>query len=402
MPGNEASPGGAGSDVLQIGRWIMTVCNACRYCEGFCPVFPAMEHRLTFSRGDLTYLANLCHNCGECLYACQYAPPHDFGINVPRTLAQIRLRSYEDACWPRAIAAAFRGHGLLAAVSVPLAATAALLIYALTSGPEHLWGGPPADFYRIVPHAFMVGLFGAAAICSAIALTVGLVRFLRVMDATTVHPTVGFGEAGERSRSARVRRHLAALARALREAGTLRHLRSQGMDCVEAELGRSTGRRWFHHLTVYGFALCLGSTSVAALYHTGFGWRAPYAYTSLPVVLGEAGGIGLIVGPLGLWRLRRRRDPALGDTAQHGLDVSFLWLLVLTSLTGLVLLAGRQRAMMGVLLLIHLAVVLVLLLALPYGKFVHGIYRVAALYRYALEQDADRDRARTGKGGAAC
>ena len=25
---------------------IMTICNACRYCEGFCAVFPAMTRRL--------------------------------------------------------------------------------------------------------------------------------------------------------------------------------------------------------------------------------------------------------------------------------------------------------------------------------------------------------------------
>ena len=72
----------------------MTVCNACRYCEQYCPVFPAMEERRTFAKADLALLANLCHNCGECLYACQYAPPHEFGINVPKTLAQELLRFY--------------------------------------------------------------------------------------------------------------------------------------------------------------------------------------------------------------------------------------------------------------------------------------------------------------------
>ena len=69
----------------------MTVCNACRYCEAYCPVFQAMENRTTFAKGDLLYLSNLCHNCGECLYACQYAPPHEFGINVPRVMAEIRV-----------------------------------------------------------------------------------------------------------------------------------------------------------------------------------------------------------------------------------------------------------------------------------------------------------------------
>jgi citrate/tricarballylate utilization protein len=40
---------------------------------------------------------------------------------------------------------------------------------------------------------------------------------------------------------------------------------------------------------------------------------------------------------------------------------------------------------MGLLLIVHLAVVLVLLLTLPYGKFVHALYRVLALVRYYRE-----------------
>ena len=51
----------------------MQICNACRYCEGFCAVFPAMTRRLEFAKADIHFLANLCHNCGACLHACQYA-----------------------------------------------------------------------------------------------------------------------------------------------------------------------------------------------------------------------------------------------------------------------------------------------------------------------------------------
>jgi citrate/tricarballylate utilization protein len=52
----------------------LQICNACRYCEGFCAVFPAMTRRLEFGAADVHYLANLCHGCGACLHACQYAP----------------------------------------------------------------------------------------------------------------------------------------------------------------------------------------------------------------------------------------------------------------------------------------------------------------------------------------
>ena len=41
---------------------------------------------------------------------------------------------------------------------------------------------------------------------------------------------------------------------------------------------------------------------------------------------------------------------------------------------------------MGMLLVVHLGVVLALFVTLPYGKFVHGLYRAAALIKHALER----------------
>src|SRR5882724_5098750 len=114
------------ANLLKQGEHVMTVCNSCRYCEAYCPVFPAMEERLVFKPGDLTYLANLCHNCGECLYACQYAPPHEFGIDVPKTMSKLRVESYESLAWPSFAAVAFRKPWL----ATWLALAAALLILA--------------------------------------------------------------------------------------------------------------------------------------------------------------------------------------------------------------------------------------------------------------------------------
>ena len=68
-------------------------------------------------------------------------------------------------------------------------------------------------------------------------------------------------------------------------------------------------RRLYHHLTFYGFLLCFASTSVATLYHYGLGWVAPYAYTSLPVLLGTVGGAGITVGPIGLYRMAGGATP---------------------------------------------------------------------------------------------
>ena len=92
-----------------------------------------------------------------------------------------------------------------------------------------------------------------------------------------------------------------------------------------------------------------------------------------------------MVGPVGLFFLKRARDRSLGDPAQDGLDTGLLLLLFLTSVTGLLLLVLREGPSMGPLLVVHLAIVLALFVTLPYGKFVHGLYRTAALMKYARE-----------------
>src|SRR3954466_3705094 len=85
----------------------LSICNACRYCEGYCAVFPAMELRREFSAGDLGYLANLCHDCRGCYYACPFTPPHEYALNLPQTFALLRSETYAEYAWPRAFAKAF-------------------------------------------------------------------------------------------------------------------------------------------------------------------------------------------------------------------------------------------------------------------------------------------------------
>ena len=349
------------TDLIAHGTHVLSVCNACRYCEQYCPVFPAMERRRTFTAADLTYLANLCHGCGECLYSCQYAPPHQFNISVPQTLASIRVSSYQEYAWPRFLAVAFRRSRLTTAIALAAGFTA-MLSLARVSTPDSVAG----DFYTVVPHDVMVGVFGGVMVFVLIALTIGLTRYWR--------------DQGGRVPVSR---------RALADMLTLRHLHANGMDCATAEQQRTPWRRWFHHATFYGFLLCLASTTVAAIYHLVFGWVAPYEYGSVPVILGASGGLGLVVGPAGLLVTRTRRDPALSDSVTARLDESFIVLLLLTSLTGLLLLVMRSQRVMGLLLAAHLGVVLALFVTLPYGKFVHALYRAAALLKAGREGALD-------------
>ena len=95
-----------------------------------------------------------------------------------------------------------------------------------------------------------------------------------------------------------------------------------------------------------------------------------------------------MIGPVGLLTERWKRDPALVDEARYGMDIAFIVMLFLTSLTGMALLILRETAAMGPLLALHLGVVFSLFVTMPYGKFVHGIYRFVALVRYAMERKA--------------
>ena len=343
-------------ETLTEAQHVMTVCNACRYCEAYCPVFQAMENRTAFAKGDILYLSNLCHNCGECLYACQYAPPHEFNINVPRVLAEARVASYEEYCWPRSWAAFRHAPGVI--VSLVGSLFFAWILRNFVRTPD-----AHGDFYAAIPHDVMVAGFGVVSLFVMLVLTIGVARAARSFG---LPHGVNYG-------------------RWLRDVLTLRHLHTTGEDCTSNVDERTPWRRYFHHLTFYGFALCFASTSVAALYHTVFGWSAPYAYTSLPVLLGTAGGLGLVVGPIGLLVQRRRRDPQLGDPSQRELDVTFIAMLVMTSGSGLALLAFRGGGAMVPLLLLHLGSVVVLFATLPYGKFVHGIYRALALLKFSAE-----------------
>jgi citrate/tricarballylate utilization protein len=169
-----------------------------------------------------------------------------------------------------------------------------------------------------------------------------------------------------------------------------------GEGCHNEDDAWTHARRRFHHLTFYGFMLCFAATSVATLYHYLLGWPAPYALPSLPKLLGVVGGVSLLVGACGLAWLNLRRHPEHGDSAQKPMDLGFIALLALISASGLLLWLLGSTAAMPLMLAIHLGAVMALFLTLPYGKFAHGIFRTAALLRFAVEK---REPNRLGLGG---
>jgi citrate/tricarballylate utilization protein len=348
----------------------LQICNACRYCEGFCAMFPAMTRRLEFGKADIHYLANLCHNCGACLHACQYAPPHEFAVNVPQAMAQVRGQTYADYAWPPALGALYKRNGLT--VSLALAAGLSLFLLLALQMNGTLWSGPLAgNFYNVFPHNLLVSLFAPVFLFAALALTLGVRRFWQDITPATSGAALTPPAANE----------------ATHDVLRLKYLDGgHGEGCNNEDDAFTLSRRRAHHLTFYGFMLCFAATSLATVYHYTFGWIAPYDLPSLPKILGAVGGVSLLLGTAGLFKLHLQRHPMHGDAAQKPMDLGFIALLFFTSLSGLALWLGRGSTAMPALLAIHLGVVMALFATLPYGKFAHGIFRTAALLRFAVEK----------------
>ena len=357
----------AGAEEAEVAR-VLQICNACRYCEGFCAVFPAMTRRLQFDKADVHFLANLCHQCGACLHACQYAPPHEFGVNVPRAMAQVRVRTYAEHAWPAPLGRLYQRNGL--ALALALAAGLALFLMLAAARTGSLWGpAPEGSFYAIFPHGTMVSLFAPVFLFAVLALALGVRRFWR--------------ESPPGPASA------PAVTEATHNVLSLRYLDGgHGQGCNNADDAFTLARRRFHHLTFYGFMLCFAATSVATLYHYLLGWSAPYAPTSLPKLLGTTGGVSLMVGTAGLWWLNRRRHPLQGDPAQRPMDLAFIALLFLVAASGLALMLLKGTPALAVTLCIHLGAVMGFFATMPYGKFAHGVYRGAALLKWSIEKRA--------------
>lgn len=347
----------------------LQICNACRYCESFCAVFPAMTKRLEFNEADIHYLANLCHNCGACLHACQYAPPHEFGVNIPQAMAQVRLETYQKFAVPQSFGKLYQKAGITLVSALVVTFIFFLLAGSLLQGND-LFGLYQGNFYAIFPHNFLAVLFGSVFAVAFILLGFGIRKFWN----QTSEVVLGGVEQPD-------------ILQAAKNVLTLKYLDGgHGKGCNEEDDRYTLIRRRFHHFTMYGFMLCFLATVIATGYHYFLDLHAPYPIFSLPVIFGVLGGLGLVIGPFGLLYLNIKRDPKHGDAKQKPMDRGFIFLLLLISITGLALLAFRDSTMMALLLIAHLATVMTFFLTIPFGKFAHGFYRSAALLKFAVEE----------------
>lgn len=343
------------TDTIAEARRQVEICNACRYCEGYCDVFPAIHRQRAFSEGDITQYANLCHNCRGCYYACQFTEPHEFAINIPKALAEVRHESWQRLAGPAPLARWVQQH-FSATILITVIAFAVTLFWIMLA-PQNGGNG----FYATLSHAAMVALFLPAFLLPVVMIGVSMRDYWTMVAAGPLT--------------------IADIRHALGRAANMRNLSGgHGEGCnFEDEDRFSSARRHAHQATMWGFLLSFASTSVATLMHYLLGMEAPYGLFSLPKLLGIPGGVLLCVGTAGLWMLKRKADPSLGAEDAEGGNNAFVALLFFVSFTGLALYALTGTSFVPAMLAIHLACVLTFFLLMPFSKMVHGFFRMAAL-----------------------
>ncbi len=333
----------------------VTICNACRYCEGFCSVFPAISRERAFSETDINHLANLCHNCRGCYYACQYTEPHEFAINLPQALAEVRQENWQDYATPAIVGKVFHQHGTAIAlvVMISMAFIIGLMSYAVPANGE--------GFYGILSHNTMVSIFLPAFMFPFISIAISIRRYWLSLDAKPLQW-----------------KHITSAMGSVRQMKNLAGGHQQGCNYEYKDLF-SHNRRWLHQAVMYGFLLCFAATSVATVMHYVFNMPAPYPLFSLPKLLGITGGILLCGGTMGMTILKIKADPKLSDQRVWGGEMAFILILFFVSATGLALYFLKDSPFLSELLVIHLGAVLGFFILMPFSKMIHGAYRLAAL-----------------------
>ncbi len=336
----------------------LTVCNSCRYCEGYCNAFQALTRYRSFDEPTVSHLANLCHNCRGCFYACQYTEPHEFALNIPALLANVRANNWEQHIRPSVVSR------LMQATLWPYVLITIVFAVLFTFVLNVSWGSSE-PFYSSISHNTLVLIFLPLFILPWIALINGLRSY--------------WGSIGGQ------RLVMADITHAFGSAASMKQLSGgQGQGCnYESGEQYTSIRRWAHQATMYGFLMCFASTSLATVYHYVFGWVAPYEFFSFPKLLGVFGGLFLSAGTASLFYLKIKADNELGSVQRRAGEYAFVVLLFLVSTSGLILYWAGGTAFASGSLVIHLAFIATFFVSLPFSKMVHGFFRLAALCREA-------------------
>ncbi|MFC1970914.1 quinone-interacting membrane-bound oxidoreductase complex subunit QmoC [Chloroflexota bacterium] len=351
-------------EVIDHGGESLKNCFQCGTCSVVCSLSPAEK---PFPRKEMIWVqwglkdrllkdpdVWLCHQCTDCSTRCpRGAKPGD-------VLAAIRSYSIGYFSRPRFLAKAYSAPQYLPA----LLAIPALLIFAffwLATGnlafPEGIIS--PED---LIPSSFAYTAMSVLFIFVFIVAGSGIYRFWKSISKFEISPVPTTGGGGNWLKTS-----FSVLV------DILKH--SKFDKCEENKVSRYT------HLAIfYGAILLLIATALSAIFHHFLGIYSPHLLTSPVKIAGNLGALLLLVGCLLVIFRRLSSSDNVGKTAYA--DWFLIWVLFFTNLTGIateVIRLADLAAATYWLYLVHLWLMFVFFISLPFSKAAHMIYRTVAL-----------------------
>lgn len=334
----------------------LQLCNACRYCEGYCAVWESLDRRNEIGRNDILYFSSLCHDCGQCYTVCPFTEPHEYALNIPKALGSVRLDSYSVNIWPGFLKGLIKFPSLFTSIILALSMTSTFLFVLITKGT--LTGS--LTFSQVIsPFDYRLA-------------TLSIYSFVLVLWAIEGHRYWSQINIGTKQKTG-----LSAIFGGLSDAFGHENFKGGGAGCTYPDSRRKSFRLIFHPMVLFGFLIALVSISFYPAF--GLPFRILYLLGSAMMFFGSA---GLMYG-------RTLSDRTRETPGMIRIDFPFTLLLNLGGLTGIVLVVFYGSGFDWSVFLIHDALIFTLFLLAPFGKFIHPLFRILALVKNRAERNID-------------
>ncbi len=344
------------------------ICNACRHCEGFCPVWDAMERRNFLEAKDIKFFSYLCHDCRDCFYACPYSEPHEFALNIPKMNSTVRYQTHSEMAWPRADSSAVN-HGYLAtAVIFAISIVTLFFISIAQNGFKSLFIAH-SSFYNVIPYSVM----------DDAGLALGFyIIIMWIIQGLSFWASIG----GNRHDLLNIRSN----ATSIYEVVSHKWFKGGGVGCDYPSENGTRTRMFYHSAMFFGFLSAFVATSIAAYLQRILVISPPYSLLSGPVFFGVIGGLLMIIGGTGFLYMKNHSEKDKADARMLKSDYLVIVMLILVSITGLTTLLLRSSSVMAIILIIHLSLVATLFAIVPFSKMNHIVFRYLALLKNNVEK----------------
>lgn len=304
-----------------------------------------------FSNPNIQQLSNLCHDCRECFTVCPFTEPHEFHLNIPKLLTEIRYKSYEDNIKPEFMKKLFNKQNTLWGITLAATLIFSIAIVFINLGYNMFTPITLSNMEKIIPN-FEFKLFSF--------LLYAYVIIMWSYEGYSYFHSIS--EDNKRTHSG--------IIRAIYDALSHKYFKGSGAGCTYPDDGSSLYRLLFHPMVFFGFIIDL----ITILFYSDF--------NIIIITIYIVGAFLMVVGSTALLAGKYLSRNNKSSLKQDMLGYNFTMALLITGLTGILFLFLSGTLLFPLIFALHIAFISGILLLAPYSKFMHPVFRFLSLVKY--------------------